>query len=100
MDVIKRLGRMIKPYRGTIVMALVLQTVVILTRLFAPFFTRDIVNKVIPAQDLELLFPLCAGLLALVVVRAVATYVRSISLERVSQNVTYDLRTGLYRHMQ
>lgn len=100
MDVIKRLGRMIKPYRGTIVMALVLQTVVILTRLFAPFFTRDIVNKVIPAQDLELLLPLCAGLLALVVVRAVATYVRSISLERVSQNVTYDLRTGLYRHMQ
>ena len=58
MDVIKRLGRMIKPYRGTIVMALVLQTVVILTRLFAPFFTRDIVNKVIPAQDLELLLPL------------------------------------------
>ena len=100
MDVIKRLGRMISPYRGKIVLALFLQTVVILTRLFAPFFTRDIVNKVIPSQDLELLLPLCAGLLCLVVLRATSTYVRSITLERVSQNVTYDLRTGLYRHLQ
>ena len=100
MDVIKRLARLIRPYRGKIALALGLQSVVILTRMFAPYITRDIVNVVIPNQDLQRLLPLCLGLLGLVLARALSTYMRSITLERVSQNVTYDLRTGLYNHMQ
>ena len=100
MDVIKRLARLVKPYRGKIALALLLQSVVILTRMFAPYITRDIVNEVIPNQDMKRLLPLCLGLIALVLARALSNYVRSITLERVSQNVTYDLRTGLYNHLQ
>jgi len=100
MDIIKRLAGMLKPYRRKVALALFLQLLVILSRLLAPFITRDIVNEVIPNQNLNLLLPLCAELLALVLVRAGSTYVRSVTLERVSQNVTYDLRTGLYRHLQ
>ncbi len=100
MDIIKRLGGMLRPYRGRVVMALSLQLLVILSRLLAPFITRDIVNDVIPSRSIELLIPLCLELLALVAVRAVCNYVRSVTLERVSQNVTYDLRTGLYEHLE
>ena len=100
MDIIKRLAGMLKPYRKVVAAALGLQLLVILSRLLAPFITRDIVNDVIPTRNLTLLGPLCAELLALVAARAVATYVRSVMLERVSQNVTYDLRTGLYKHLQ
>ena len=100
MDIIKRLAGMMKPYRHKVALALFLQLLVILSRLLAPFVTRDIVNDVIPSQNLGLLLPLCAELLALVLVRAGSTYVRSVTLERVSQNVTYDLRTGLYKHLQ
>ena len=100
MDIIKRLAGMMKPYRKRVALALFLQTLVILTRLLAPFITRDIVNDVIPSQNLALLLPLCVELLALVLVRAASTYARSVMLERVSQNVTYDLRTGLYGHLQ
>ena len=100
MDIIKRLAGMLKPYRKVVAAALGLQLLVILSRMLTPFITRDIVNDVIPTQNLLKLGPLCVELLALVIMRAVSTYVRSLMLERVSQNVTYDLRTGLYRHLQ
>ena len=100
MDIIKRLAGMLKPYRKVVAAALGLQLLVILSRMLTPFITRDIVNDVIPTQNLVKLGPLCVELLALVIMRAVSTYVRSLMLERVSQNVTYDLRTGLYRHLQ
>ena len=32
--------------------------------------------------------------------RSVCTYIRSVSNERVSQNLAYDIRTGLYRHLE
>ena len=100
MDIIKRLVGLLKPYRKKVALALSLQLLVILSRLLAPFVTRDIVNEVIPTQNLTLLLPLCGELLALVLMRAVSNYIRSVTLERVSQNVTYDLRTGLYGHLQ
>ena len=100
MDIIKRLAGMLKPYRKVVAVALFLQLLVILSRMLAPFVTREIVNVVIPSRDISLLLPLCGGLMALVLVRAGSNYARSIMLERVSQNVTYDLRTGLYEHLQ
>ena len=100
MDIIKRLAGMLKPYRKVVAVALFLQLLVILSRMLTPFITRDIVNDVIPTRDLVKLGPLCVELLALVAMRGISTYVRSLMLERVSQNVTYDLRTGLYKHLQ
>lgn len=101
MDTIKRLIGLMKPYRLRIAMAMLLQLMVIASRMIAPLIQKAIVNDVIPnPTELARLTPLCAGLLALVIARAVCTYVRGLTLERVSQNVVYDLRTGLYRHMQ
>lgn len=101
MDTIKRLIGLMKPYRLRIAVAMLLQLAVIASRMIAPLIQKSIVNDVIPNPDeLSRLTPLCAGLLALVVARALCTYRRGIILERVSQNVVFDLRTGLYRHMQ
>lgn len=101
MDTIKRLMGLMRPYRLRIAVAMLLQLAVIVSRMIAPLIQKSIVNDVIPNPDeLGRLTPLCAGLLALVAARALCTYRRGIILERVSQNVVYDLRTGLYRHMQ
>ena len=101
MDTIKRLMGLMKPYRLRIAVAMLLQLAVIASRMIAPLIQKSIVNDVIPNPDeLGRLTPLCVGLLALVAARALCTYRRGIILERVSQNVVYDLRTGLYRHMQ
>ncbi len=100
MDIIKRLAGMLAPYKKKVAFALFLQLLVILSRLIAPFITRDVINVVIPNLDLGLLTPLCAGLLALVAVRSLSTYFRSLTLERVSQSLVYDLRTSLFKHLQ
>ena len=100
MDTTKRLVGLMKPYKWRIAMAMLLQLVVIASRMIAPLIQKSIVNDVIPHQDLDRLLPLCGGLMALVLMRAVCTYRRGLTLEKVSQNVVYDLRTGLYRHMQ
>ena len=106
MDTIKRLIGLMKPYRLRIAVAMLLQLAVIASRMIAPLIQKAIVNDVIPAAQTGLegimgkLTPLCVGLMALVIMRALCTYIRGLTLERVSQNVVYDLRTGLYRHMQ
>ncbi len=100
MDTTRRLIRLMGPYRWRITIAMTLQLLVIISRMIAPLITRSIVNNVIPSQALEKLGPLCLWLIGLVVVRAACNYERAIVLERVSQNVVFDLRTGLYRHMQ
>ena len=100
MDILKRIAGLCAKYKRRIALALLLQTTVILSRLTLPFFTRSVVNDVITGGHVELLARLCAAILALVLVRAAANYCRSLLFERVSQNVTYDLRVGLYNHLQ
>ena len=100
MDVIKRLYRMLSKYRGKIFLALFLQLVVIATRMVAPFLTKSVINDVIPAADIALLTPLCAGLLVLAVARGLSGFFRGMLLEKVSQDFVFDLRTGLYNHLQ
>lgn len=100
MDILKRIGGLIKVYRKRVCLGLFLQLVVIVTLLLAPYITKDIVNQVIPNRDLARLTPLAAMLLGMVLLRAVSNYSRGLIMERVSQNVVYDLRTGLYGHLQ
>lgn len=100
MDIIKRLMGLLKRYRRQIAIALALQTVVIVTRLIAPILTKSVVNDVITDGHLEMLTPLCLLILLLAVLRGAANYSRAMLFERASQNVAYDLRCGLYAHLQ
>ena len=88
------------PYKKKILIAMLLQLLAIASRLIAPFITKSVINDVIPVRDLERLLWLCSGLIGLVIVRGISTYIRGLTLERVSQNVVYDLRCGLYAHME
>ena len=100
MDIIKRIGGLMKPYRGKIAFALTLQLIVRIAHLLEPYITAMVVNDVITAGVYNMLLPLCGALIGLAITRGTANFVRGMTLERVSQSVVYDLRTGLYKHMQ
>jgi len=100
MDILKRIAGLCARYKRVIFAGLLLQTGVIATRMILPFLTKSVVNDVITDGRTELLGRLCAGILGLVIIRALFTYVRSVSFEKVSQDVAYDLRVGLYKHLQ
>lgn len=100
MDILKRIAGLCARYKRLIFAGLLLQTGVIVTRLIMPFLTKSVVNDVITDGHVELLGKLCLGILGLVVARAAFTYIRSCMFEQISQNVSYDLRVGLYEHLQ
>ena len=100
MDILKRLIRGMKPYMSALIFVLIMHLTGLSVTLYVPHITKDIINEVIPNADLERLVPLCGLLLGLVLVRIVVTYVRTVSLEKISQDFVYDLRTTLYAHMQ
>ena len=63
MDILKRIGGLIKVYQKRVYLGLFLQLVVIVTLLLAPYITKDIVNHVIPNRDMARLVPLVQLLL-------------------------------------
>ncbi|MGI6726333.1 MAG: ABC transporter ATP-binding protein [Christensenellales bacterium] len=100
MNSTRRILGLLKPYRGMVLLGFLFQTVVIGTRLIQPLITRQVVNDVIIAGRHQLLVQLCLTLLGLSLTRAISSYIRVQMMERASQNVAYDLRTGLFRHLQ
>ena len=102
METIKRIVGLLRPYRFKIVIALTLQLLVTLTQLVGPYVTQSLINDVITPtpRNLALLYPLCGLVLGLVIVRGTCNFFRSIILERISQNAVWDLRTGLYAHLE
>ena len=100
MDTMRRIIGLLKPYRRRIFFGLFLQTVIIVTRLIMPRITASVVNDVITDAHYEMLYPLCAEIIILVLIRAVCSYVRAMKFERIGQNFEFDIRTGLYAHLE
>ena len=95
-----RILGLFKPYRRLIYMALTLELIAIVTRLIVPRLTATVVNDVITDGKYDILTPLCIAILALTVLRSAAGYTRAMTFQKVSQQINYDIRTGLYDHLQ
>ena len=100
METMKRIAGLIRPYRRKVVIGLTLQLIVILSRLIAPYVTAAVVNDVITDRHIELLLPLCGAILGLALVRGFSNFGRATIFERISQDAIWDLRTGLYAHLE
>jgi len=100
MNTFRRILGWLKPYRGKLIVCIVLVTLLTAMRMVMPYITKAVVNDVLPDRNMPLLLKLCAALVLITAVRSVMTYKRGMLIEDVSQSVVYDLRTGIYNHMQ
>ena len=109
MEVLKRIFRLVKPYLPMYVIALVMCACAVGTRLVAPLISRFLVDEVInklsdsAAVSQELIQNLIIALalmLVLALVRCFLNYFRGWFFESVSQNVVFDIRQNMYRHLQ
>ena len=100
MDTYRRILNWLKPYRGKLIAAILLLTGMTALRMAVPYITKAVVNDVLPDRNMTLLLQLCGAMIALTIVRSVMMYKRGMLIETVSQSVVYDLRTGMYGHMQ
>ncbi|MGI6670044.1 MAG: ABC transporter ATP-binding protein [Christensenellales bacterium] len=100
MHIIRRVLRLTLPYKNRVLLALLLHVLVIGSRLITPLVTRTVVNDVIVGGQYHLILGLCLIIVGLALARGTFGYLRVLTMERVSQSVAYDLRTGLYNHLQ
>ena len=97
---LRRIIRLYRPYALIMYLALGLEVVSIITRLLLPRVTASVVNDVITDRHYELLTGLCIEIIGLTALRAVCNYSRAMIFQSQSQKVCFELRTGLYDHLQ
>lgn len=100
MGMMRRILRLLLPYRGMVILSFILQLFIIATRLLQPMVTMMVVNDVIMQGQHDRLLSLCLMLLGLALTRVVCSFFRVNLLEQASQNVAFDLRSGMFRHLQ
>ncbi len=100
MDTFRRLLGWMKKYRKSLITALILIVIGSSLRIVIPYITKEVVDSVLPNQNWQLLIKLSAILLVVTITRGITQYTRGMLLEKVSQNIVYDLRTNIFQKLQ
>jgi len=100
MNTFRKILKLCAPYKGKIYLGIFLLTCMNLTRLVMPRLTGLIIDEVIKGGNMVIFGRIVAIIFAMVVMRASSHYFRSLLFESASQGVVYDLRVGLYEHLQ
>lgn len=95
-----RVARYARPYRG--LLALILLTIIIITfvGLLPPLVMRDLIDSAIPAKDLGRVSVLGIVMVAVPLINGVVGVVQRWASSRAGEGIIFDLRTGLYGHLQ
>lgn len=99
-SLVGRIFRYARPYRTRI--ALLFFTILITTALglVTPLILRDLIDTTLPNKDLTRLLWLSAALIALPIVNGLVTVYQRMLNSSIGEGVIYDLRVGLFAHLQ
>ena len=78
---------------------LVLSAIIQTTVLLAPFLMQIAIDKALPAADKSLLVVLASGFGGILLVQALATWVRSYASVHLSNSISYQMALNLFRHV-
>ncbi len=96
-----RLGKYMKPYAKKIIPVVLLMMVLgTITRLSIPFLIVFVIDKALPEGKFDLLYIIAGVMLALYIMQWLANIYRIRLTSIIGQNVIYDLRSDLFRHIQ
>lgn len=97
---LKRAMVYIKKYKGKMLLALALSVFASISGLCAPIIVQKALDVAIPNKDLKMLFTLCILLVLTIIVSIFFSNVRSRIMTVVGQNIIFDIRTDLFKHLQ
>lgn len=89
-----------KRYRGKILLSLFLSAAAAVVGLFAPLITQYALDVTIPKGDVMGILLLGGLLLLSIVVSVLLSVRRSKIMTKVGQDIVYDIRKDLYKHLQ
>ena len=95
-----RASSYIKKYIKQMILAIVLSAIGGGFGYVAPMVIQRALDYAIPNKNVKLLFTLVFILIAIYVVSVIFTTIRSYIMVEVSQNIIYDIRKDLFKHLQ
>lgn len=98
--IVGKLFRFLRPYRGSVFLALAALTIAAGTELAVPVLLQNAIDQGVMKKNLDHLTLVSAGILAMLLVGMVASFAQVYLLSKASQEVMKDLRTRLFAHFQ
>ena len=97
---LRRLWKVVTPYRGKFVVGTVLLLGSVALGLIPPLLIREIIDKAIPARNMSLIVLLGIGMIVFPVLSALLGLLQNYISVLVAQSMIADLREQLYEHIQ
>ncbi len=96
----KRLLRAyVKPYRGTIALALGAMALMAATTGLLPQLLDPIINRILVDAEAAMLWPIAGAAFAIFAVKGIATYVQAVLMAKVGLSIVADLQRDLFRRV-
>jgi len=97
---LRRVGGHARPYWGWVGVILVTILVISLLSLLPPLLIRDLLDTAIPHKDFRRLNLLALGMIGVPLVNGLLGVAQRYASATVGEGIIFDLRRGLYAHMQ
>ena len=97
---LRRVGGHARPYWGWVGVILATILVISLLSLLPPLLIRDLLDHAIPQKDFRRLNLLALGMIGVPVVNGLLGVAQRYASATVGEGIIFDLRRGLYAHMQ
>ena len=97
---LRRIARLFRPYRRSLLFVAVLVGATSLVSLVYPFLIREIMDVALPKGRMGLLTLLALGMVVVTAAKASFNIWQTYVSTKVGQRVMHDLRTAIYSHLQ
>ena len=95
-----RASEYIKKHAGKMILAFFLSGIAGIAALFGPKLVQLALDEAIPAKDVHMLYRLVIYAVAFYVISVIFSTIRSRIMVNVSQDIIYQIRTDLFKHLQ
>ena len=97
---LKRFIKYYKPHMNLFLLDMGVAFIASAISIFFPFLTRRILSDYIPEGDLDKIFYALLGMLAIVIVKTICSYIRIKWGHILGVRMEYDMREDIFRHIQ
>jgi ATP-binding cassette subfamily B protein len=99
-NLLRRVATYARPYWRYVALILFTMLVISLLSLIPPLLIRDLLDKAIPQGDMGRLNLLALGMVAVPLINGLLGVAQRYASALVGEGIIFDLRTGLYTHLQ
>lgn len=97
---VKKFIQYYKPHKGLFILDLICALLISVSDLVYPMVTRELINKVIPNKNLQLIFTFGIALLLMYAVRMFLEYIVGYYGHVLGVKMEYDMRKEMFAHIQ